>query len=112
QYNLMMSLVSSKKFDNNILSYDSMIRYINEMFKCKYREDAYDLLSKITEQTLDPVQIRTFTRIANSKNSKPQCITLKELRCNKADVLVVKKCPHCGHECTALRNTTYMICGY
>jgi len=108
---LMVSLINGKKYEN-ALSYDSMLKYIKDIVNCKYREDAYEIISQALKQTSDIAQIKTFTRIADNKPDKPQYITLKELRQREKENMSSKKCPHCGYRYSAQKHTIYTVCGY
>lgn len=110
-YNLMKSLINGKKFDNSLDS-ESMKKNIMEISTIKYREDAYEFISKLLLSTSDIAQIKTFTRIADMKIAKPQYISLKDIRQRNKDNISVKKCPHCGYKCSMSKDTTYTVCGY
>lgn len=109
---LMTSIINSKRYDNQTLDLKNMIIQIKEINNCKYREDAYDLINIAMKKTCDAVQIRTLQRLANLKQSKPQFISLKEIRDRNASQIITKQCPHCGHNCSGTRETEYLMCGY
>jgi hypothetical protein len=109
---IIMSIINAMKFDNNIIDINSMLKYIKEVNDCKYKEDVYDILDNLFKKTNDPVQIRTLQRFTCLKQNKPHYITMKELREKNAEILISKRCPHCGHICSYTSDTTYTICGY
>jgi hypothetical protein len=110
-YNLMISLINGKKYDH-ALDNENMKKYIRDIAACRYKEDSYELISQILLQTSDIAQVRTFTRIADMKQNKPQYVSMKELRQTNKENTVTKKCPHCGYKCLLNRLTTYVVCGY
>lgn len=110
-HDLMMSYIDARKYEK-ILDYKKLMGYIDELNKCRYREEAYDIITEASEQTTDLIQIKTFTRIANIKPNKPTITSLKNIRERHKEIYVTKKCPHCGYECRALKNTIYIVCGY
>jgi hypothetical protein len=110
-HNIMMSYINGKKYD---IAFDNetMIKYINDLNSLKYREDVYESINNLLQNTSDVAQIKTFSRIANSKPPRPQFITLKELRQRNTEHIIVKNCPHCGHKCSSSKEKKYVICGY
>jgi hypothetical protein len=110
-YNLMVSIINSRKYDH-ALDIRAMKKYIQDISSQKYKEDAYELISQIMLQTSDIAQIKTFMRIADMKNSKPQYISMRELKQRSKQNCIVKKCPHCGYKRSMPRDTTYVVCGY
>ena len=110
-YNLSMSYINGKKYDF-AFDNDTMIKYMNELNILRYREDVYEEINHLLKNTSDIAQIKTFIRIANTKQMRPQFITMKSLKQRNIEHVITKKCPHCGHGCTASRDTKYMICGY
>jgi len=110
-YNLMLSIINSKKYDH-ALDNEMMKRYIHDLIACKYKEDSYELISCMLSQTSDVAQARTFTRIADMKPNRPQFISLSELRHRNKENNITKKCPHCGYKCSQGKSTIYVVCGY
>lgn len=106
--NLMLSLMQAKKYDH-ALDNSSMKKYINEISACEYKEDAFEIINQILQQTSDMAQIRTFNRLADPKPNRTYVAT-EEV--GKKNNLTSKKCPHCGYKCIATRNTAYIVCGY
>jgi hypothetical protein len=106
---LTLSIIHSMKY-HNILDIKTMLKYINEMNNYKYKEDCYDLINNIMQKTNEAVQIKTFQRIANLKPSRPQYVTLKDIR--DKNIIMPQKCPHCHHMCYGSDDTSYIICGY
>lgn len=110
-YNLMTSFINGKKYDY-ALNNESMKKYIKDIANYKYKEDAYELINQILLQTSDIAQIKTFTRIADTKPNKPQYISIKDLKKRNKENNLIKKCPHCGYKCSMPKNTVYVVCGY
>lgn len=110
-HSLMTSLINGRKYER-VYDLETMKKYIADLSASKYREDAYELIGQYALQTSDPAQMRTFTRIADLKPSKPQYISMKELRQRDRENMVTRKCPHCHHKCLLPRETLYAICGY
>lgn len=110
-YTLFMSIINSKKYDT-VYDIASMQKYIDEIIAIKYREDAYDYINYLNSNTTDPIQIKTFMRLAHIKPVRPQYITLKNIKQRNQENFVTKKCPHCSHISTKHRDTKYTICGY
>jgi hypothetical protein len=110
-YNLLMSYINAKKYD---LAFDNMtmIRHIKELHELRYKEDVYEIINNLLHNTTDVAQIKTFIRIANCKPSRPQHITLKELKQRISEHVIIKKCPHCNHKCSTTKESYYVICGY
>lgn len=112
--NIFLGLIEGKReskiCDKNI-DYILMREIIRDLNNYKYREEAYAHIPQIMIKTNNLAQIKTFTRIANSKPLKPQHISVKELK-NNSQSNVFKLCPHCGHSCQAPKFTEYIICGY
>ena len=109
--NLMISLINGKKYDH-ALDNVTMKKHINEIESCKYKENAYELISQTLLQTSDIAQVRTFTRIADLKPCRPQYISMNEVRLNNKATTITKKCPHCSYKCSSSKNTVYIVCGY
>lgn len=110
-HDIMMTVVNAMKYDSKIIDINSMMKHIKEVNACKYKDDAYDKIDVVFKKTNDPVQIRTLQRFANMKQNKPLYISIKELRDRESEI-IIKKCPHCGHDCTGTNETNYIICGY
>ena len=110
-YKVMESVIASRKYDQS-LDYDTMRRYINDLSRFMYREDAYELISYVLSRTSDVAQIRTLTRLADMKPHKPEIISLRQLRYRNKENIATKSCPHCGFKCTLSKDTDYVICGY
>ena len=110
-YNIMINYINGKTYQH-VLDNETVIKYINELMKCKYREDTYDIFNQITKKTYDNAQIKTFTRISNSKPNKPQYESLKDYHQKNKLKIITKKCPHCGHKCSSEKDTDYIVCGY
>ena len=110
-YNLMVSLINGKKYEH-ALDYENMRKCIKDIANAKYKEDAYELVSKMLLQTSDIAQTKTLTRIADMKGARPQYISMKELKQRNKQDYVTKKCPHCGYKCSMPKNTNYVVCGY
>lgn len=112
-YNLSMSYINGKKYD---LAFDNetMIKYMKDLNILKYKEDVYEEINNllILKSTIDIAQIKTFIRIANSKQTRPQYISMKELKQRNTEQVITKLCPHCGHKCTTSRDMKHIICGY
>lgn len=108
--NILLSLINGKKSEKSI-DYLLMKEIIKDLNNYKYREEAYAHLPQFLNKTNNLAQIKTFTRIANSKPLKPQYISVKEIR-NTAQLNVYKSCPHCDHVCCAPKFTEYIICGF
>lgn len=109
---IILSIIEEKKrnTDKN-LDMKTMIEIVNELDSYKYREDVYAQIPHFMTKTNNLAQIRTFTRIANSKPLRPEYMSMSKLK-YKYHNLVTKKCPHCNHECKAAKFTEYVICGY
>ena len=99
--------------DGNILrkcfSLSEMKNIIKEIYDIKYREDAFIMLTNLMDKTQDLAQIKTFTRIANLKKTKPLQLN-NEIKINLN--LETKKCPHCDHKNSFPKNINYVICGF
>lgn len=110
-HTILMSYINARKYD---MAFDNelMIKYIKELNQMKYKEEVYEAINNLLHNTSDIAQIRTFTRIANLKPGKPCYITLKELKQQNSLQFINKNCPHCGHKCSASKDTKYIICGY
>lgn len=76
---------------------------------CDTKDDALNLISKITDRSHDDVYKRTMLRIANRKHYKKI-----DRHTFNAINYVRKTCPHpdCGHNVYLPENTQYVICGY
>src|ERR1700744_898792 len=107
---LALSIISNKRYYNQ-LDIETMIDVINDLNLCKYREEVYNKISQIMKLTSETAQIKTMTRIANSKPLKPIYISIKDVRDKQSDE-ITKKCPHCSLECTSDKNNNYIICGF
>jgi len=109
--NILMSVANSKKND---FSYDdnTMLKYMQDLEKIKYREDAYEVLNNLILNTKYSAQIKTFIRIADSHPLRPQIISTQEIRDRKKEIFISKKCPHCKYPTTRNKNTLHVICGY
>lgn len=108
--NLLLSIIDNRKYGQQ-LDFESMIDVIRDLNLCKYREEAYNKISQIMKMTSEVVQIKTMTRIANSKPLMPIYLNIKDVRDTRLD-MIVKKCPHCGVECSMNNTTEYNICGF
>lgn len=71
------------------------------------RNNAIDIISRITDKTHDDIYMKTLDRIANKKHY---------IKTEKKSVSILpnisKKCPHCSHVINMPENTDYIICGY
>ncbi len=94
------------------IPYDEFINLINELLKLKYREDVLEYLYKISYKTTDKIQINTIIKIANSKESKPNYLSLNDIKLKNKNKILKKKCPHCSHENIINEYDDYIICGY
>lgn len=109
--NILSSLIYAKKPEKSI-DYILMKEIIKDLYNYRYREDAYANLPQFLNKTNNLAQIKTFTRIANSKPFKPVYNNIiKEYR-NPIQYNVYKQCPHCGHLYSAPKYTDYIICGF
>lgn len=110
---LLMNYINSKKYEK-VLSLTDMFTYIKHCNNIKYKEDVYKEITDIIKKTNDIQQIKTFTRIANSKISKPEYINLRDDNKNKKIITTIKNCPHCNlnYESDINDNLNYAICGY
>lgn len=112
--NLLLSMIEGKretKICEKYIDYSLLKEIIRDLNNCKYREEAYAHIPQLMAKTTNLAQIKTFTRIANSKPLKPQYISIKEIKSN-TQANIFKPCPHCGHSCQAPKFTEYIICGY
>ncbi|ARF09199.1 hypothetical protein Catovirus_2_148 [Catovirus CTV1] len=110
QRKLLLGLIHGKKSEKSI-DYVLMSEIINDLNSYKYREEVYAHLPQFMTKTNNLAQIKTFTRIANSKPLKPVCVSVKEIK-NAPIPNVLKPCPHCGHMCSAPKFSEYIICGF
>ena len=76
---IIKSIIINNKYETSF-SNIQMDKYMYDIYKCKYKEDANELINNLVLQTDDIVQIRTFNRIAQNKPAKPQYITMKDLK--------------------------------
>lgn len=112
-YNLLMSLINNMDF-KHALSYSSMKKYITDMAKIQYKEEAQELFSYVISLTSDIAQIRTFTRLFEQKkmNKQQDITTIKYIVPKRKNNIICKKCPHCFSKCFAPKSTTYIVCGF
>ena len=88
---------------------------MNDINLSDTRENALDMISKISERTNDDVYKKALERIAHRKHHR--FLDNSEGRYNKGkNSLIItnisKKCPHCSHILNMPDNTNYVICGY
>jgi hypothetical protein len=112
QRNMILSIIYSKKYDSQAIDIKQLIEYMRDLDNCKYREEAYLKLQDIIKFTSQIPQIKSLTRIANSKPLKPTNIRFKDLLNTVSTELISKKCVHCAGLCYGTLNTDYMICGF
>jgi hypothetical protein len=106
---LAQNIIQSKKF-NNCIDSSSLLRYMIDINNCNYREEATLKLNSILRETSDISQIKTLTRIVNTKPIRPIDF-IKNNIYNKKD-LILKACPHCKKEYKLPKNVNYIICGH
>lgn len=109
---LITSVINSIRYDSQVMDIKTFFSNIKEINNCRYQEEAYDIINTLIKKTADPVQIRTFQRLAKTKQNRPQYVSLKEIRENNANHIITKQCPHCAHSCAGTRDTDYIVCGY
>lgn len=106
---ILLSMIEGKKIEKCI-DYILMKEIVRDLYNYKYREEAYAQIPLIMNKTNNLAQIKTFTRIANSKPLKPPFISIREINTNVSNIS--KPCPHCSHICTAPKFSEYIICGF
>ncbi len=98
---------------------------MNDINLCDTRDNALNMISKISERTNDEVYKKALERIALRKHHRPQTsfnrpyISFGRLyqkthtggNINTTNN-INKKCPHCSHVLNMPENTNYVICGY
>ena len=118
---IVYSMVNGKRYEE-VLDFKTVQHTIEDINNAQYQENANIVIEKISKNTVDSTQSKTFNRIAKNKPSKP-IILVKEdhlpisyIKCKHFDKindnLIEKKCPHCNHDCKVDGKTTYVICGY
>lgn len=113
---MILQLISSKK-QAKCFDHITMKSIIKEMEEIEFRDNAQIYASQLVEKTDDVVQIKTITRLTNSKPSKPHENNYIDWRNqyepnNYIDQKIEKKCPHCNHINKGTKSTGYIICGY
>lgn len=122
---LVYSMINGKRYDDNTTDYKTISNMLISLDKCVYEDDANQLLKLTSFKHFDKIQTRAFNRIINSKPGKPskysnqtsKIITLQLVDKNilpkdSIKSTIIKKCPHCNHDCVAKHDDTYVICGY
>ncbi len=79
QKNLYMNILKNKKYSQT-LDMSTLISTIELINNLEYREDAYERINEILKQTTDINQIKTLTRVANTKPLRPVLISLGKIR--------------------------------
>ena len=104
--NIICSYTNGKMYRDNI-DIKTKQNTLYDVNLCDSRDDAYVMISKITDRTNDDVYKKTLERIANKKHYKK--IDIKSVNHLQN---VSKKCPHCSHIINMHVDTNYIICGY
>lgn len=109
--NYIYSLVNGKRYES-IMDFRTMRLTVEVIDNCQYNEDASNIIDIYSKKTTDGTQKRTLNRISKNKPCKPEQ-QKKDIACkNIKEQLIVKKCPHCNHQCIGTCLTEYVICGY
>ncbi len=109
---LMESLIDKNNYKKKMRR-NEFNKFISDIQKIEFREDAEDTIKNIYDYTEDQAQINTIERIINKKPLKPNVISLQDIRDNyEKPKLISKNCPHCGMEKLERSDYDYVICGY
>lgn len=79
QKNLYMNILKNKIY-NQTLDMVTLLSTIDIINSVEYREDAYERINEILKQTTDINQIKTLTRVANTKPLRPVVVSLGKIR--------------------------------
>src|SRR4029077_1731330 len=106
--NIINSYMNGKRYMDNV-DIKTKLSMINDVMLCENKDDAFDLIYKLSNKTNDDICRKTMERISllkeNKKIESKKIITLANKNINK-------ECPHCGHIANMPENTMYVICGY
>lgn len=80
---------------------------MNDVNRCGSRDEALEMISKLTERTTDEIYKKTLERLAHRKYYRKI-----EPKHHEVSRNISKKCPHCKHILNMPDNTDYVICGY
>jgi len=94
---------NTNELNEEFLDINNFLVILNDIDNCLYREDAIKIKSEINKK-LNKIQDFTINEIINNKPKKKINFYVK--------YLIIKKCPHCGVQCTGTCATNYTICGY
>jgi hypothetical protein len=108
----LINSLSINKYNSESLGYTELITSLKDINKIEYKEDALEYYDKISKRIKNNIQLTTLMRIVKSKQLRPTFISLKEVKTKEQTEFICKKCPHCGHELLASRDTEYVVCGY
>lgn len=106
---LMESLITNNLCQKKINDEEFTV-YIGIINETKFPENILEIIENLMKSTDDQAQLNTLRRILNKKGIYPEFADM--LKKEKKIELIQKTCPHCGKECSADKDTDYIVCGY
>lgn len=111
---LISSMINGKRYEQ-VLDFKTMKSAMELIDSVDYKDDAEEIIERYEKMSTDIVQIRALKRIAKNKLLRPlgkPKSGMTNIEINEEDQMIIKKCPHCTHDCKSNLNTDYIICGY
>ena len=103
---MIKSYIYNRKYPDK-LDFKTKHSSLSDIWRSKHRDDAYILISKLTQVSQDDIFRKTLERIASTKDYKQ-----RELKINSDEHYISKQCPHCRHTVCVSDTTEYIVCGY
>lgn len=105
---LVYSMVNGKRYEQ-ILDFKTVKKSLEVLTNLPTKDEGVEYSENQTKQTTDITQKKMFVRVLKNKPIETNShIKIHE----NTDVMITKKCPHCGNNCNSSMLSTYVICGY